>query len=333
MKFEEEKISIIIPVYNVEKYLRKCVQSILNQTYSNLEILLIDDGSTDESGRICEELNKNDSRIKVLHKKNGGVSSARNLGIKRATGKYLIFIDSDDYLEKNMIEVLYNNLRNNNVDISICEYYMDYGNSEIEKRHDNAEEFILNKEDFYKYILDNKYFGGYLYNKLIKRELIYNEKSIILFDENIHICEDLLYMCQIAQNMDKAYYTTTPYYYYVQRKDGTIRKIYSEKQLSNFYAYKKIIEIYNANSMPIDIKFQVKFLKFCIDSLFLIKLLKNKDKNFKKQILQAKKKYYKIIKESRDVKLKEKLKIMLSYYFPYVIGRIKYIKRKMRREC
>lgn len=333
MELEEEKISIIIPVYNVEKYLNKCIKSILNQTYSNLEILLIDDGSIDKSGAICDELGKIDKRIKVFHKKNEGVSSARNVGIKNATGEYLIFIDSDDYLEKNMIEFLYKNLKNNNVDISICEYYIDYGNNRIEKKNNREENIILNKEEFYKYLLDSNYFGGFLFNKLIKKTLIYDKKRILLFDENVHICEDLLYMCQIGQNINKIYYTTTPYYYYVQRKNGALRSIYTEKQLSNFYAYNEIIEIYNKNFIPIDVKFQMKFLKFCIDSLFLLSLLNNKDKSLKNQILQTKKKYYEILKKNKDIKLSERLKIKILYYFPYIIGEIKYIKRKMKGEC
>lgn len=333
MKSVEEKISIIIPVYNVEKYLAKCIESVINQTYHNLEILLIDDGSTDRSGMICEEYQKKDKRVKTFHKKNAGVSSARNIGIKNANGKYLIFVDSDDHLEQNMIETLYNNLINNNVDISICEYYIEYEDGKIEKRHNKEDGLILDKEEFYKYILKDEYFGGYLYNKLIKRELIYNEKNVILFDENIHICEDLVYICQVAQNMDKAYYTTIPYYYYMQRQNSALKNIYSKKQLSNFYAYKKIFEIYDETSISIDNNFKIKFLKFCIDALFLMKLFKVEDKNLKKQILQIKKQYYKEIKKNSNMNAQEKLKIAISYYFPYIIGRVKYIKRKMRGEC
>ena len=101
-----ELISIIVPVYNVEKYLKKCIDSILNQTYSNIEILLIDDGSTDNSGIICDNFKKRDSRIKVVHKKNSGVSSTRNYGLDLATGKYISFVDSDDFVECDFIENL-----------------------------------------------------------------------------------------------------------------------------------------------------------------------------------------------------------------------------------
>ena len=111
------KISVIVPVYNVEKYLTKCVDSIMNQTYKDLEIILVDDGSTDNSGKICDEYVKKDKRFKVIHKKNGGLSDARNVGIKNSTGEYLSFIDSDDYIDNDMIECLYNACIKNNADI------------------------------------------------------------------------------------------------------------------------------------------------------------------------------------------------------------------------
>ena len=104
---EKDIISIIVPVYNVEKYLDKCIDSIINQTYKNIEIILIDDGSTDQSSAICDKYSKLDKSIKVIHKKNGGISDARNEGTKITTGSYLMFIDSDDYIDSNMIEELY----------------------------------------------------------------------------------------------------------------------------------------------------------------------------------------------------------------------------------
>ncbi|EPX11381.1 glycosyltransferase family 2 protein [Streptococcus agalactiae] len=114
-----EKISIIIPVYNVKKYLNDCIQSVINQTYNNLEIILIDDGSTDGSGDYCDEIAKKDSRIFVYHKTNGGLSEARNVGIKISTGKYITFIDSDDYIENLYIETLYNSLIEYKADMSL----------------------------------------------------------------------------------------------------------------------------------------------------------------------------------------------------------------------
>ena len=115
-------ISIIVPVYKVEKYLDKCVQSIVDQTYQNLEIILVDDGSPDNCGAMCDVWAKKDSRIKVIHKENGGLSDARNAGIKAASGEYIFLLDGDDYILKNAIELMYKGVTENNADIAICNY-------------------------------------------------------------------------------------------------------------------------------------------------------------------------------------------------------------------
>ena len=115
-----EKISIIVPVYNVEKYLKTCLDSIINQTYQNLEIILVDDGSTDNSGEICEEYRKTDSRIILIHKENEGLSMARNFGLDIASGDYISFVDSDDFIARNMMEALYNRLLETQSDMAIC---------------------------------------------------------------------------------------------------------------------------------------------------------------------------------------------------------------------
>ena len=120
--FMEDLVSIIVPVYNVEKYLKKSVESILNQTYDNIEILLVDDGSTDNSGNICDSFIKIDSRIRVFHKENGGLSDARNFGIEHIRGQYVSFIDSDDYISKDYVWKLYHSLKNNNSEVSICSF-------------------------------------------------------------------------------------------------------------------------------------------------------------------------------------------------------------------
>ena len=123
-------ISVVVPVYNVEKYLKKSIESIINQTYKNLEIIIIDDGSSDDSYNVCKKYKEIDSRIILIHTENKGVSHARNLGLSKANGKYLIFIDSDDYIEDNMIEILYTNLKKTKSDLSICMYEIVKGDDE-----------------------------------------------------------------------------------------------------------------------------------------------------------------------------------------------------------
>ena len=115
-------VSVIVPIYNVEKYLRKCVDSILNQTYKNLEIILVDDGSPDNCGNICDEYALSDSRIRIIHKKNGGLSDARNAGLDIARGNYILFVDSDDYIDETMVEKLYEALEKEKAEMSLCSF-------------------------------------------------------------------------------------------------------------------------------------------------------------------------------------------------------------------
>lgn len=327
-----EMITIIIPIYNLEKYIEKCIESVLDQTYTNIEIILIDDGSSDKSLEICNRYSKRDKRIKILHQENKGVSSARNLGIKKARGKYIIFIDGDDYIERTMLETLYCNLINNNADISICEFlYVDEEKNKRKRVNDN-EIILLNKQEFYRYLIDTKYFCGYLFNKLIRIDLIINERGITLFDEEIHVCEDLLFLASIAKNVRKVIYTTQAYYYYVQRENSTIKQLYTYKRLTNFNALKKVIEIYKNENIDVDMEFELRFLKFTSEALFLMQYLKIKDDILKKQIKEKSKEYYKKYRKNRNINKKERLKIKLEFYFPNIIGRIKFLERKRKKK-
>ena len=139
---EEELISVILPIYNVEKYLEKCLKSVINQTYKNLEIILVDDGSKDNSPQICDEYAVKDKRIVVIHKSNGGLSDARNAGIEIAKGKYIALIDSDDYVEKDYVQFLYQLIKENNAEMSICSHTVLYTNrTRIEK--ETGEHLVL----------------------------------------------------------------------------------------------------------------------------------------------------------------------------------------------
>jgi len=190
-----DKISVIIPVYNVESYLRKCLDSVLNQTYKNLEILLINDGSTDNSGSICDEYGKKDSRIRVFHKENGGASSARNVGLRELTGDYIGFVDSDDWLEPQMYEVLYKALIDNNVHLSNVSFTR---NAVPEKRVGDIPSGMLTSEQMLLYAIRNFHYAGFgrvIWNKLFKADMIV--KSKVIFDESIEIAEDLKILAEL----------------------------------------------------------------------------------------------------------------------------------------
>lgn len=173
----KDLISIIVPVYNVEEYLVECLDSIVKQSYSNIEIIIVDDGSTDGSGKICKEYLKKDNRIKYYKKKNGGLSSARNYGIKKSSGKYLSFIDSDDVISYNMIEILYKELINNSCDISVCKYKI-FTNKFI-VNNDSYNVDIMYQDEYIKNLMLDYKISSHSCNKLFNRKLFNDIKFIV----------------------------------------------------------------------------------------------------------------------------------------------------------
>ncbi|CAM5185029.1 putative glycosyltransferase EpsJ [Ureibacillus acetophenoni] len=183
------KVSIIVPIYNTELYLTDCVRSIINQTYQNLEVILVNDGSKDNSGIICDEFSKFDNRIKVIHKENGGVSSARNMGLDISTGDYIMFVDSDDWIENNAVDKLINIQNQGNFDVVMFGAYFEY------TKQNKIVNFILRDEKYYELskiksilpslIKEEKI--NTLWNKLYKSSLIKNNK--IRFNESLSIAE------------------------------------------------------------------------------------------------------------------------------------------------
>ena len=167
---EDIKISVIIPVYNTEKFLEKCLNSVLNQTLKEIEIIVVNDGSRDNSLEIIKKFKKEDNRIVLLNEQNGGSSFARNKGLETAKGKYFYFIDSDDYLEENtMFEELYNKCENDNLDIVVFDYYNDFGNrKEYVKNIEISEDVLINKEEYVKDLIRARW-GISICGKLIKK--------------------------------------------------------------------------------------------------------------------------------------------------------------------
>jgi glycosyltransferase involved in cell wall biosynthesis len=209
-------ISVIIPVYNVEKYLRECVDSAINQTYNNLEIILVNDGSTDNSGCICDEYALNDNRVLVIHKTNNGPSAARNTGIDIAKGEYLHFIDGDDWIENDTIEILYLNLITYDADISSCGYYKVFLDLKIRKLSNLSIDVVaLDREEAIKAVLERKYAETYAGGKLFRRHLF----SAIRFPVNT-LSEDAYIIIDLLLEANKVVFTTVSKYSYRQRKSS-----------------------------------------------------------------------------------------------------------------
>lgn len=236
-------ISIIVPVYNVEKYVEKCVTSIINQTYKNIEIILVDDGATDNSGKICDELKEKDNRITVIHKKNGGLSDARNAGLKIAKGEYIGFVDSDDYIEQDMFETLYNINKQNDADISIVSFYELYGGKVIGVRHSKSLE-IFNKIDAIKELLIDTKIQSYAWNKLFKKELFKD----IEFPTNKNF-EDIATTLLLFEKANKIVLLESPKYYYVRRDDSIIG-------VKNYKTYKDYLDVIYDKYLYLDGKYK-----------------------------------------------------------------------------
>ena len=233
----DEKISVIVPVYNVEQYLERCVDSIINQTYKNLEIILVNDGSTDNSGQLCDELAKRDSRIKVIHKENGGLSDARNVGIDVAEAELIGFIDSDDYIDEDMYELLINNLKAANADLSMCGHY-DVYNNVPESQVSDKKKWELSPQEAIKMVMEAKILSVTAVNKLYKKSLF----SELKFEIG-KIAEDAFIMIKLLDKCNKIVATNEKKYYYVHRENSITTQKFSLKFLNVIEAYEQNKEI------------------------------------------------------------------------------------------
>ena len=216
---EKDLISVIVPVYKVEKYLEKCIESVLKQTYTNLQIILVDDGSPDNCGKICDEYAKKDSRIEVIHKANGGLSDARNVGISKAKGRYIGFVDSDDYIKEDMYEILLNLIKKYDADVSICNLYdVIDGNECIRNKENGIREY--SRLDILKKVLLDKNIQSYAWNKLYEKEL---------FDEIKYPIgkkyEDIGTTFYLFEKCNKIVVTSEPEYYYLKRADSLVNNV------------------------------------------------------------------------------------------------------------
>lgn len=242
-----EKISIVVPIYNVENYIVKNIESLINQSYKNIEIILVDDGSPDKCGSICDEYAKKDDRIVVIHKKNGGLSDARNAGIDIATGEYITFIDSDDYVSSHYCEILYNSIKENNADISICNYIsFDEGEECKEKVVDDV--IVMNSIE----ALQNLYnvAGGFgqemhvAWGKLYKMSLF---KSLRYPVGKIN--EDEFVIHHLYGASDKVVLNKSVLYFYLQRGSSIMGQTFSEKRLAGLEALMDRINYFKDNNM------------------------------------------------------------------------------------
>ncbi|MFS0861488.1 glycosyltransferase family 2 protein [Fredinandcohnia sp. 179-A 10B2 NHS] len=247
----KSKLSIIVPVYNLESYLPKCVESILSQSFSYFEVILVNDGSTDKSGELCDEYAKLDSRVRVIHKENGGIGSSRNAGLEIAKGEYIGFVDNDDYINKYMFEELYKNAIEFSSDIVVCDYLSVEEEQSVDKEKFSFNYSVQNfsNKGALHFIYENMDKDTFIYpwNKLYKRSLFDDIKY-----EHGNIYDDETVAHKLLYKSNKVTYIQSELYYYVQRKGSQINSPFSTKKFGRVYALKGREEFFrNKNELEL----------------------------------------------------------------------------------
>lgn len=287
-----ELISIIVPVYKVEQYLERCVDSILNQNYTNFELILVDDGSPDRCGAICDDYAKKDGRIRVVHKSNGGLSDARNAGLVLAKGEYIAFVDGDDWVSPNYLERLLNALKISESDICECEIVRTTGNSEILSHMDSGVFETFDTQEALKMLIQDYNFHQYVWNKLYKRKCL----DGILFDKG-KTNEDEFWTYQVFGKANCVAKISDVLYFYYQREDSIMGTGYNLSRLDALEA-KQRRQSYIENNFPalLDIA-KINLYSSCIyNGQMTLKFLKNLEKQQAKSIIS------KIIKKGKPSK-------------------------------
>lgn len=316
-------VSIIVPVYNAEKYLVACLNSVLSQSYQNIEILIINDGSTDQSGRICEQFAKKDKRIRLFHKKNGGVSSARNLGLEQAGGDYITFVDADDFIHREYVRILIQDINDFQADIVQCGFF---------ERYSDGTGLRKTKSRSYRKILDNQFNYckngdiGFAGGKLFRKESL----DGIKFDEEISMSEDALFMAHVMKKRKVIYYEKKILYLYRIHLNSSMQLA---SETSNFTALKarKLIFKMQEKGSPAFYSAGMQYLEMCRRIAAELWLL---DRSDDKRIGALKKK----VKENRfliwkaNENIMQKILLLLFIYAPKSYFKIFFAKKKKDKE-
>lgn len=304
-----EKISLIVPIYNVEKYLNRCVDSIIRQTYSEIEIILINDGSTDNCLEICNKYKKQDKRIIVVDKENGGLSDARNAGIEIATGKYIMFIDSDDWIDSNMVNRLYSLISKKDACIAQCDFARVYNDENIYFNNENINIKVMDsKEAMISIYKNNGVKSIVTWNKIYKKELF----NTIRFPKG-KIHEDEFTTYKLFDKCKKIIDTDEVMYYYRQRDGSIMKSEFSIKRLDVIEAIKERIK-YFENKGYKELKLlaenQLQSLLRSFYTTIYNSTIENKELYLNKIVKEIRKNYFKFI-SNRHVSKKSKILITI----------------------
>lgn len=285
-----ELISIIVPIYNVDKYLDRCIKSIVNQTYDNLEIILVDDGSMDKCLEICEKWQRMDNRIMVIHKENGGVSSARNLALERMDEQgYVMFVDPDDFIEKDYVFKMLINAKANKEDLVACRFFKE---DNLGKRLNVTKKETEKYADMYSIVLDDEYCGGYVWNKIFDKNIVISHD--LKFDTGIISGEDLLFVLNYMKYIENVIVINESFYHYIMYPNSVTNRIFEDKSLNSFLIvlekiYLMIPKQYVVASQTVYNKLFNNRIYYWI-RMYKVGIYKKPDSNFKEKIYEMRKK-------------------------------------------
>ena len=312
-------ISIIIPCFNAEKTLEKCLKSVVQQSYANLEIIIIDDGSTDETSLIYNKFQSNDERILVLKLQNSGVSKARNTGVKAATGDYICFVDSDDWAELNYCSELYSLLVGENADISIVEASYEDENGNVLCSKPISDEKIFDGNRALVLLLEDQEIQSHPWGKLFKADLLRN----VHFPENLKCFEDYSTLFKIFNKAVKVVKSNEKLYHYIQREDSLSHNLSPETAYQFFLAIMEVFEFWRNSAKVGD---RNKIIKNIVRKLLMV--LKRITRNTKEDEMKSEKEeirraFNSFLKYSaRDIGIEYYFYLRLYYYFPNFYARL-----------
>lgn len=315
-----KQISVIIPIYNVEKYLPKCIDSVINQTYGNIEILLINDGSTDNCGLICDHYADKDNRVNVIHKENGGLSSARNVGLSLAEGRYIAFLDSDDWIDPEMYKVLIEALERTGADIAACGFKEVYQNKIIVQSYSGFET-IYDKINAINSLFDEtKNIRFEVWNKVFKKEII----GDIRFKDR-QVFEDVYFDRNVFLKMNSLVYVDKPMHNYLKEREGNTNSHFSDAKLSVFKEFDDFIDELKVVGMVDSSRKLEAFALHTSITLFCGAVQLHASKSTKKKLREE---HYKYHINGNSNPYIGKIKSYFFLYFPYLYCKFSKFKNK-----
>ncbi|MDD7739002.1 MAG: glycosyltransferase family 2 protein [Fusicatenibacter sp.] len=287
------EITVIIPVYQSEQYLERCLDSVLAQTFSDFELLIVDDGSTDGSGQICRRYAEQDGRIRYCRKENGGVSSARNYGIRHAQGNYVMFVDSDDCVSEDLLQVLYTLAKKFQAQMALCRH-VDCYEGKIPSGSDcKAEEFCTDREEGLKYMLRAKGFHVTPYAKLYKREIF---QGIQYPDKTI--AEDAYVIIPLVQNCERIAFTTAQKYYYMHRKGSLTTSAFRWTDMGTIEVWTHNLEVIRKEFPNLEEQALVRYCWarfYVLDKLMLVSKQDQAERQLQRELIKELKRYPRLI--------------------------------------